>query len=195
MSTSEKGIIVFVIGLATFGIIAFLGPGPLWGLLGGALSGGIALSALILSHRQRKQAAPESAEGFAGEVSAVGTRSRDALALIAAELPESDFRKRIEEILPAWGDILRNLDSDPSTALEVSDFHSSVADSMVSVARSYLALRATAASDPDSAATLGRAESQMAEMPGRFRAFLSELESGSRRHLNVELDILDDHGR
>ena len=128
-------------------------------------------------------------------MSAVGTKSRDALALVSAELPESDFRKRIEEILPVWNDILRNLDSDPSTALEISDFHSSVADSTVSVARGYLALRATATSDPDTAATLGRAESQMAEMPGRFRAFLSELESGSRRHLNVELDILDDHDK
>ena len=195
MSTSEKGIIVFVIALATFGLIAFLGPGPLWGLLGGALAGGIALSALILRPRPGKLAAPEGAEGFAGEVSAVGTKSRDALALVSAELPESDFRKRIEEILPVWNDILRNLDSDPSTALEISDFHSSVADSTVSVARGYLALRATATSDPDTAATLGRAESQMAEMPGRFRAFLSELESGSRRHLNVELDILDDHDK
>jgi len=192
MSTSEKGIIAFVVGLMTFGFIAFLGPGPLWGLLGAAIASSAVLLPLMMHFKASKQGELRNAEQFAADVAADGIRFRDNLAAIAAELPYSEFKKKIEEILPVWDKILNKLDTDPSTALDVSNFHSSVAESIVAVAQSYPALKEAASTDPDSKDALERAERQMSEMPDRFRKFLSEQESASLRHINVELDLLDD---
>lgn len=147
---------------------------------------------LLLSSKRPKEVVMGNAEQFANDVAAEGKRLRDALAAIANELSVSESRKKLEELLPIWDDILRNLTLDPSKALDVSTFHSSVAVALVSVVRGYQAIKKASGNDIDSQSTVERSERQISEAPDRFRSFLSEMRSTSLRHINVELDLLDD---
>ena len=192
MSTSEKGVVTFVVGLMTFGFLTFLGPGPFWGLCGGVIASFSVAMLLLLSSKRPKEVVMGNAEQFANDVAAEGKRLRDALAAIANELSVSESRKKLEELLPIWDDILRNLTLDPSKALDVSTFHSSVAVALVSVVRGYQAIKKASGNDIDSQSTVERSERQISEAPDRFRSFLSEMRSTSLRHINVELDLLDD---